>query len=56
MTNERNFIARLEAADVEELTRLVARPEFDEERALRAYLGSECYQRFHSLAWRCAAQ
>lgn len=50
MTNERIFIVRLEAADVEERARLVARPAVDEERVLRAYLGSECYHRFHSLA------
>lgn len=52
MTNERTLITRLEAADVEELARLVARPTNDEERVLRAYLGSERYQRLHSLALR----
>lgn len=52
MTNERTHITRLEAADVEELVRLVARPAVDEERVLRAYLGSERYQRLHSLALR----
>lgn len=54
MTNERTLITRLEAADVEELARLVARPTVDEERVLRAHLGSERYQRLHSLALRRA--
>lgn len=52
MNKELTFIARLEAADTEELTRLVARPTMDEERVLRTYLGSERYQRLHSLALR----
>jgi pimeloyl-ACP methyl ester carboxylesterase len=54
MFDEHAFIARLEAADTEELAQMVARPAIDEEKALRTYLGDERYQRLHSLALRRA--
>jgi len=52
MLDERELIGRLEAADADELADLVARPAADEERLLRLYLGSQLYQRLHSLALR----
>lgn len=52
MFDENAFIARLEAADTEELAQMVARPTADAEKALRTYLSDECYQRLHSLALR----
>ncbi|MEZ4727475.1 MAG: CHAT domain-containing protein [Caldilineaceae bacterium] len=52
MLDERELIGRLEAADADELADLVARPDTDEERVLRLYLGSRLYQRLHSLALR----
>ena len=52
MDTGKDFITRLEAADTEELARLVARPTPEAEKALRAYLGSKHYQRLHSLAMR----
>ncbi|MEJ7809802.1 MAG: CHAT domain-containing protein [Gemmatimonadaceae bacterium] len=50
--DERAFTARLEAADAEELAKLLARPSLAEERALRTYFGDARYQRMHSLALR----
>lgn len=52
MDTGKDFITRLEAADTEELARLVAHPSAEAERALRTYLGSKHYQRLHSLAMR----
>jgi hypothetical protein len=39
MLNERAFIARVEAADAEELARLVMHPTAEQEQALRLHLG-----------------
>jgi pimeloyl-ACP methyl ester carboxylesterase len=50
MFDERAFIAKVEAADADELVMLFMRPSIDEEKALRAHLGDERYQRMHSLA------
>jgi pimeloyl-ACP methyl ester carboxylesterase len=55
MQDERQFIARLEAAEPEELAQLLAHPSADEERVLRAYLGDDRYQRMHSMALRHSA-
>src|SRR5215208_3272925 len=52
MFDERAFIARVEAAGPDEFARLLARPGPDEERALRAHLGEERYQRLHAMAMR----
>jgi hypothetical protein len=46
----REFIARVESANVEELTKLLADPNKDEEKALRLYLGDQRYQHMHDLA------
>jgi hypothetical protein len=50
MFNERAFIAKVEAADPKELAEILMHPTLEEERALRAHLGEERYQRMHSLA------
>src|SRR5215208_6245763 len=52
MFDERAFIARVEAAGPDEFARLLARPGPEEERALRAHLGEERYQRLHAMAMR----
>lgn len=52
MFDERSFIARVELADTEELASILTRPTVEEERALRAHLGDERYQRMHGLALR----
>lgn len=52
MFDERAYIARVESAGTDELASMLARPAVDEERALRAYLGDERYQRMHGLALR----
>ncbi len=48
--NERELIARLEAADARELGALLARPTTEQERAYRAHLGDARYERMHNLA------
>src|SRR5687768_226374 len=48
--NERAFIHKVEAAGPEELAAILERPTLDEEKALRAHLGDERYQRMHSMA------
>ena len=48
--NEREFIARLEAADTATLVQLLNRPDRDEERALRVHLGDALFERMHALA------
>lgn len=50
MFNERAFIAQVEAAGTEELANLLMRPTLEQEKALRAHLGDERYQRMHSMA------
>src|SRR5438132_8201278 len=50
MFDERAFISRVEAAGPEELANILMRPSLDEEKALRAHLGEERYQRMHSMA------
>ena len=50
MFNERAFIARVEEAGPEELARLLTNPSVAEEKALRAHLGDQRYQRMHSMA------
>jgi len=48
--DERAVLARLEAADTDELARLVAQPCAEEERVLRTYLGDDRYERLRGLA------
>ncbi len=50
MFNEREFISQVERANPEELANLLIRPSLQEEKALRAHLGDERYQRMHSMA------
>jgi pimeloyl-ACP methyl ester carboxylesterase len=50
MFDERIFISRVEAAGIEELADILLRPSLAEEKALRAHLGDERYQRMHSMA------
>ena len=50
MFNERAFISQVERANPEELAQLLIRPSLQEEKALRAHLGDERYQRMHSMA------
>jgi hypothetical protein len=48
--DERAFIRRVQSADADELSELVARPSPDEEKALRVYFTDKRYQQLHSLA------
>jgi pimeloyl-ACP methyl ester carboxylesterase len=50
--DERAFIARFEAADTDELARILSRPTRQEEAALVTYLGEDRYQRMHARALR----
>ncbi|MBA3806534.1 MAG: hypothetical protein H0X14_12580, partial [Acidobacteria bacterium] len=50
MFDEQSFIARVELADTEELIAILERPTVEQEKALRAHLGDERYQRMHSMA------
>jgi pimeloyl-ACP methyl ester carboxylesterase len=50
MFNEREFIAQIETADADDLAKLLEHPTSEQERALRAHLGDERYQRMHGLA------
>src|SRR2546426_12399257 len=50
MLDERALIASVEAAEPEQLAQIFARPTADEEKALRAYLGDERYERMHRAA------
>src|SRR5919199_13925 len=52
MFNEKAFIAQVEGADTEQLADLLRYPTREEEEALRAHLGTERYQRMHSMALR----
>jgi pimeloyl-ACP methyl ester carboxylesterase len=50
MTDERAIVSRLEAASPEEMMQLLRYPTAEEERAYRAYLGDDRYQRMHVMA------
>jgi hypothetical protein len=50
MFDERAFIARVESAGSEEFADILTRPSVEEEKALRAHLGDQRYQRMHSIA------
>ncbi len=50
MFNERDFIARVEAASTKELAELLMSPTLEQEKALRAHLGDDRFQRMHSMA------
>ena len=52
MIDERALIERVEAAGPDDLTAILTRPTAREERALRAHLGDERYQRLHAMALR----
>lgn len=52
--DERAFIARVEAAEPDVFATLLARPNRDEERALRAYFGDARFERLHTMAIRRA--
>ncbi len=50
MFDERAFISQVERSNPDELAKLLVRPTLEEEKALRAHLGDERYQRMHSMA------
>src|SRR5262245_15817171 len=50
MIDERALIARVEAADADELIKILQRPTAEEERALRVHFGDLRYERMRSLA------
>ena len=50
MFNERAFISEVERANPDELAEILTLPSVDQEKALRAHLGDERYQRMHELA------
>ncbi len=50
--NEREFIARVEAANTQELIQILSRPSPEEDRVLRVHLGAERYERLRQLALR----
>jgi hypothetical protein len=50
MFDERAFIAKIEAAGTEELADYLRHPTIEQEKALRAHLGDQRYQRMHSMA------
>ena len=52
--NEREFIARVEAANTEELIQILSRPSPEEDRVLRLHVGAERYERLRQLALRSA--
>ncbi len=52
MFDERAFISQVERSNPDELAKLLVRPTLEEEKALRAHLGDERYQRMHSMALR----
>lgn len=54
MFNERAFITRVEMADTEELIGILEHPTVAEEKALRAHLGDDRYQRMHGMALKRA--
>jgi CHAT domain len=48
--DEQTFIARVKTATVEQLAEILARPTYDEERALRNYYGEEAYRLIAGMA------
>lgn len=52
MTQERALISQLEAANTEELIRLILRASAEEEKVLRIYLGTERFRRLRNLVLR----
>ena len=50
MMDERAFIKQFEAADAQEMARILARPTGEQATALRLYLGDERYERMHAAA------
>ena len=52
MIDERNLIARLEAANTVELAQLILQASVEEEKVLRVYLGNERFRRLRNLVLR----
>jgi len=50
MFDERAFITRVESASTEEFANILTHPSVEEEKALRAHLGDQRYQRMHGMA------
>ncbi len=50
MFDQREFIERVERSNTAEFARLLASPTYEEEEALRAHFGEDCYQRLHASA------
>lgn len=55
MLDERAFIKQFEAADANEMTRILARPTSEQATALRLYLGDDRYERMHAAALQATA-
>src|SRR5208337_1638797 len=55
MFDQRAFIERVERANTAEFARLMAMPTYEQEEALRAHFGDDCYQRLHAAALAIAA-
>ncbi len=55
MFDQRAFIERVERANTAEFARLLALPTYEQEAALRAHFGDDCYQRLHAAALPIAA-
>lgn len=53
--DERAFIKQFEAADAQEMARILARPTSEQATALRLYLGDERYERMHAAALEVTA-
>ncbi|HET6979562.1 MAG TPA: CHAT domain-containing protein [Pyrinomonadaceae bacterium] len=53
--NERAFIKQFEAADANEMARILARPTSEQATALRLYLGDSRYERMHAAALEATA-
>lgn len=54
--DEREFIARVEGANTQELVRILSRPSLEEDRVLRLHLGAERYERLRQLALQTGAK
>src|ERR1700741_471243 len=55
MMDERAFIRQFEAADANEMARILARPTSEQATALRLYLGDSRYERMHAAALEATA-
>jgi pimeloyl-ACP methyl ester carboxylesterase len=50
--DQRAFIAQVERANVSEFARLLVAPTYEQEQALRAHFGDDCYQRLSAAAMK----